>query len=103
MMGTGPTAIFGDGYEWRAYRTRSHTYAVYLADGQELLFDNERDPKQIHNLADDPEYAALKEELKRKMYEKMEKVGDTFEKNSNFERNWVCERKIRRKAERLNP
>ncbi len=103
MMGTGPTAIFGDGYEWRAYRTRSHTYAVYLADGQELLFDNERDPKQIHNLADDPEYAALKEELKRKMYEKMEKVGDTFEKNSYYERNWVCERKIRRKAERLNP
>ena len=102
MMGTGPTAVFGDGYEWRAYRTRRHTYAVYLADGQEYLFDNEKDPKQMHNLIHDPAYEALAEKLKAKMYEKMEKIGDTFEKNSYYEKNWVCDRIILKKAERLD-
>jgi arylsulfatase A-like enzyme len=32
LMGTGPTAIFGNGYEWRAVRDKRYTYAVYLRD-----------------------------------------------------------------------
>lgn len=100
MMGTGPTAIFGDGHEWRAYRTKRYTYAVYLADGQEFLFDNEKDSKQMHNLIQNPSYTELAEELKGKMYQKMEEIGDAFEKNSYYEKNWVRDRKILRKAER---
>lgn len=100
MMGTGPTAVFGDGYEWRAYRTKQYTYAVYLTDGQEFLFDDDRDPKQMQNLIDIPEYTALAKDLRRKMYQKMEEIGDTFEKNTYYEKNWICDRKILKKTER---
>ena len=99
-MGTGPTAVFGDGYEWRAYRTKQYTYAVYLTDGQEFLFDDDRDPKQMQNLIDIPEYTALAKDLRRKMYQKMEEIGDTFEKNTYYEKNWICDRKILKKTER---
>ncbi len=98
MMGTGPTAVFGDGYEWRAYRTKRYTYATYKVDGQELLFDNETDPYQMHNLIGEPAYAALKETLKRKMYDKMTRIGDSFANNSYYEENWVEDRVIKRTA-----
>ena len=41
MMCTGPTAAWGDGQEWRAFRTRRYKYAVYRSDQQEFLFDLE--------------------------------------------------------------
>ena len=46
MQGMGATAIFEDGHEWRALRSKRYTYAAYLADGSELLFDNRSDPYQ---------------------------------------------------------
>lgn len=98
MMGTGPTAIFGDGNEWRAYRTKRYTYAVFKADGQELFFDNEQDPWQQVNLITNPAYAQKSAELKRKMYEEMERVGDTFENNTWYEKNWMEDRVIMRTA-----
>jgi arylsulfatase A-like enzyme len=56
MMCTGPTAAWGDGQEWRAFRTRRYKYAVYRSDQQEFLFDLENDPYERNNLAGDPEY-----------------------------------------------
>ena len=52
------------GTEWRGVRTRRHTFARSAADGGFALFDNERDPFQLHNLIDDPAHAALQEELR---------------------------------------
>ncbi len=98
MMCTGPTAIFGDGNEWRAYRTKQYTYGVFKSDGLELLFDNLTDPYQMRNLAEEPDYSALKEELKQKMWKKMNEIGDSFENNSYYEKNWVKDRKIVRTA-----
>lgn len=98
MMGTGPTAIFGDGNEWRAYRTKQYTYAVFKSDGQELLFDDLNDPYQMNNLMDDPDYAQTAAELKVKMASKMEEINDTFENNSYYEKNWVEDRLIKRTA-----
>lgn len=94
MMGTGPTAMYGDGKEWRAIRTKRCTYAVYKADGQELLFDNLNDPYQLNNLADNEQFAGIKDELKRTMYAKMAQIGDNFEKNSYYKKNWVKDRII---------
>ena len=54
----------------------------------------------MHNLIQNPSYTVLAEELKGKMYQKMGEIGDTFEKNSYYEKNWVRDRKILRKAER---
>ena len=44
MMCCGPTAQWGDGNEWRGYRNKQYTYAVYHKDGHELLFDHLNDP-----------------------------------------------------------
>ena len=36
----GATAIFEDGLEWRALRSKQFTYAIFRADRSELLFDD---------------------------------------------------------------
>ena len=98
MMCTGPTAAWGDGQEWRAFRTRRYKYAVYRSDQQEFLFDLENDPYERNNLAGDPEYRDRMEDLKRQMYSRMEAVGDRFESNSYYREHWVEDRIIRHTA-----
>ena len=99
MMGTGPTAVWGDGYEWRAYRTKRYTYAIYKKDGMEFLFDNQEDPYQMHNLIGENGYEEIVNGLKKKMYGKMESIGDNFEWNSHYEKFWVENRIIKKKEE----
>jgi arylsulfatase A-like enzyme len=98
MMCTGPTAIYGDGNEWRAYRTKQYTYGVFKSDGLELLFDNVVDPYQMNNLAQDPDYSIDKENLKKQMWKKMNDIGDHFENNSYYEKHWIENRIIKRTA-----
>ena len=98
MMCTGPTAVFGDGNEWRAYRTKRYTYAIFKADGLELLFDNQEDPYQTHNLAEDAAHAQVAANLKTRMLAEMERIGDTFENNTYYQENWVENRLIKRTA-----
>lgn len=50
--------------EWRAIRTRRHTFARSAGDDGHLLFDNVEDPYQLTNLVDDPAHAALRAELR---------------------------------------
>lgn len=95
MMCTGPTAVFGDGNEWRALRTKRYTYAVYKKDGKELLFDNENDRLQKNDLSDNPGYAEIKSVLRDKMFRKMEKINDKFRHNSYYRDNWVTDRCIK--------
>ena len=98
MMCCGPTAAWADGHEWRGWRTKSYTYAVYRADGQELLFDNVADPLQMHNLAQEPDYQPLKAELRRAMLARMALIHDDFAPNSYYRDHWVEDRIIRRTA-----
>ncbi len=97
LMGTGPTAIYGDGVEWRGIRSEQYTYAVYRVDGKEFLFDNIRDPYQMTNLAKDVRFRDILESLKSEMYGKMKEIGDNFEKNSYYKKHWVEDRKIKSK------
>ena len=94
MMGTGPTAIFGDGAEWRAIRSRRFTYAIYRWNKEEFLFDNENDPYQLHNLIKDPSYADTAKDLRALMYKKMAAIGDHFEKTSYYKKHWIKDRII---------
>lgn len=94
MMGTGPTAVFGGGREWRAIRSRQYTFAVYKSDGREYLFDNIRDPYQMENLAEDGAYRAVKQALSEEMYGKMDDIGDSFADNRYYQKHWVKDRKI---------
>lgn len=96
MMGTGATAAWEDGHEWRAWRTEQYTYAVYLSDGQELLFDNLADPLQMRNLACDPAYAEVKAQMKFAMWSEMIRVGDKFHPSSYYRDNWCVDRIIQK-------
>lgn len=89
MMCTGATADWGDGYEWRAIRSKAYTYARYLSDGQELLFDNLSDPYQTENLINNPGYAEVLSDCRAKMAAKMAEISDTFQPCSYYKENWV--------------
>ena len=95
MMGTGPTATYGNGHEWRAYRTKQYTYAIFKNPEKELLFDNQNDPLQMNNLANEPTYANLKYRLKQEMFIKMEKNNDKFRDNSYYREHWIVNRIIK--------
>ncbi|MCW8132054.1 MAG: sulfatase [Planctomycetota bacterium] len=66
------------GVEYRGVRTKRHTYVKNL-EGAWLLFDNERDPYQMNNLAHTPEAAELQAQLERKLQELLDRFGDRFE------------------------
>ena len=46
LAGMGHTHLWADGFEWRGLRDKQFTYARYLRDGRELLFDHVADPLQ---------------------------------------------------------
>lgn len=98
MQGMGATAIFEDGHEWRALRSKRHTYAVFRADQSELLFDNLDDPYQMTNLATDDDYADVLAELRDQLAQRMAELNDSFERCTWYERNWTRDRVILRSA-----
>jgi arylsulfatase A-like enzyme len=98
MQCTGPTADWADGNEWRAVRTKQHTFAVYRKDGKELMFDNIADPYQTTNLVDDPTHADAAQTLREMLKAQMAAVNDTFESTSWYRDNWTEDRLIMRSA-----
>ncbi|HML46469.1 MAG TPA: sulfatase [Clostridia bacterium] len=98
MMCTGPTAAWGDGHEWRAYRTKRYTYAVYKKDGRDLLFDHAEDPHQMRDLAGEAAYAKVLEDLRERMRAKMARINDTFEHTGYYRDHWVDENRIIRQT-----
>ena len=94
MQCTGATAIWEDGHEWRALRSKRYTYAIYRVDRQELLFDNEADPYQMRNLAGDPAYAEVLEDFWERLRSRMATIGDTFEASTWYRDHWTEDRVI---------
>ncbi len=66
------------GREYRGVRTPRYTYVRDL-NGPWLLYDNQRDPFQLENLCNTPEYAGVQTELEHKLQRKLENTADTFE------------------------
>ncbi|WP_404305500.1 sulfatase family protein [Neorhodopirellula lusitana] len=52
---------------WHGVRGKRYKYAVYYDDGYECLFDLERDPTELVNLADNPEYASVRAEMAKRL------------------------------------
>lgn len=98
LQGTGATADWSDGHEWRALRDKRYTYAIYRADRQELLFDNAEDPCQMRNLAGDPGHAAVLERFRGLLARSMDRVSDTFESCTWYRDHWTEDRRILRTA-----
>lgn len=62
---------------WRGVRTQRYTYARWLQGGT-LLFDNEADPYQLHNLAHEPGHEALLDALEAELQGWLARLGDKF-------------------------
>ncbi len=65
------------GREYRGLRTLRHTYVRSLA-GPWLLFDNDADPYQLHNLVDEPSSAELVRQLDARLAAMLTATGDEF-------------------------
>ena len=98
MQGMGATAIFEDGHEWRALRNKQFTYAIYLDDKSEYLFDNVNDPLQTINLVNDSAYQEKLVDFRKLLQSKMDALNDTFETCTWYEQNWIEDRIIIRTA-----
>jgi choline-sulfatase len=60
----------------RAVRTRQHKLILYPEVGVTQLFDLNKDPWEIHNLADDRKYTALKGSLLETLHHFQRELGD---------------------------
>jgi arylsulfatase A-like enzyme len=82
LQGMGHTYLWQDGFEWRALRNKRFTYARYLRDGRELLFDHTTDPSQKLDLSTVPAHLDDLNLLRGQMNQRMNRIGDSFEKCS---------------------
>jgi len=99
MMNTGACAIWEDGYEWRALRSKRYTYAIYRKDGREMLFDNQADPFQKSDLSASADYAHTLKGFRAMLRKRMEALGDTFPASTWYRDNWTKDRIIQLKVE----
>lgn len=77
------TMIFGEAVhqsipEWRGIRTKRYTYVEKVGSVPWLLFDNERDPLQLNNLASLARHAGLRNTLARELDRQLERAEDPF-------------------------
>lgn len=61
--------------EYRGIRTKRYSYVRNLA-GAWLMFENQKDPYQLHNLIDDPASVSVRKELDAQLQAQMKKIGD---------------------------
>jgi hypothetical protein len=94
LQGMGTTAAWQDGHEWRALRTKRHTYARYRRDGQELCFDHLADPYQLEDLSKDPWHAPTVASLRQMLEARLAALGDTFEACTWYRDHWTEDRVI---------
>jgi len=62
---------------YRGLRTRQYTYARYEDKTPWLLFDNKKDQYQMNNLANNPDYIELINELDTKLEKLLKEAGDS--------------------------
>jgi arylsulfatase A-like enzyme len=75
------------GREYRGVCTTRYTYVRGL-DGPWLLFDNQEDPYQMHNLVGMPEHAALQKQLDDLLNQKLKEEHDDFRPGPEYIAKW---------------
>jgi arylsulfatase A-like enzyme len=88
----GPDSVFfqifvpfaGDGtpHPWRGVRTRRYMYAR-TEKAPWVLYDLEKDPTELHNLADDSASAGVRREMEARLERWMKDTGDSWRFNSD--------------------
>ena len=94
LQGMGATAAWDDGSEWRSVRNRDFTYAIYHADGRELLFNHRIDPLQLRDLSTDAGHGATLSHLRSQLQGWMREHNDEFHACSWYEHRWTRDRNI---------
>jgi arylsulfatase A-like enzyme len=72
---------------YRAIRTASHTL-IRQKEGGTLLFDDQKDLYQMDNLAEKPEFAALRKQLDEQLDASLKRINDDFPTASEALRRW---------------
>jgi len=67
----------GKGKEYRGIYTDRYSYVKSL-EGPWLLYDHQKDPLELNNLAGKTGFEDLQEEMEKKLQRELEKVGDPF-------------------------
>lgn len=75
------------GREWRSIETHEYMYAHTL-EGPWLLYNKEKDPFQINNLVNEPEFAHIVEDMKQKLFEKLKERNDDFQQGKVYLKQW---------------
>ena len=89
LQGMGHTYLWRDGFEWRAVRDERFTYAKYLRDGKELLFDRKGDPLMKKDVIADPSYRQQLKRLRGFMTKRMTDLRDEFKPCTWYRDNWM--------------
>lgn len=89
-MGVAPFGPRGFLREYRAIRTSRYTYVRGL-EGPWLLFDDEKDPYQLDNLAAQPGNRALEKDLEAQLHAALKKMGDDFRPGRSYIEQWGYE------------
>ena len=89
LQGMGHTFQWIDGFEWRAVRDKQFTYARYLRDGSELLFDRKNDPFEKNNVVESKEYLLVLNKLRNEMNQKMKELNDEFHPCTWYRDHWM--------------
>jgi arylsulfatase A-like enzyme len=80
--------LVNGGREYRGLRTARHTYVRDL-NGPWLLFDNETDPMQQHNLVGEPAAAELQAKLDAQLTRRLKANGDEFLPGRAYVEKWA--------------
>ncbi|GAG00357.1 unnamed protein product, partial [marine sediment metagenome] len=75
------------GREYRGIRTYRYTYVRDLK-GLWLLYDNEKDPYQLNNLCNKPEYSGLQKKLETLLAQKLKETNDKFLPGPEYMKMW---------------
>lgn len=78
---------FGGFIPMRAWVSDDYKLVINLFDTDEL-YDRKNDPYEMHNLIDDPQYAAIRNKLHDDLYAYMEKTRDSFRTYQFMLRPW---------------
>lgn len=76
-----------DGKEYRGLVTPRYTYVKDL-NGPWLFFDNEKDPYQMKNLVNNPEYKTIQDDLEKRLIKRLKDNKDAFLPGMEYVKKW---------------
>ncbi len=78
------------GREYRGLLTERHAYVRSL-EGPWLLYDHETDPYEAENRVHDPAFRDVQEDLDRRLWARLDDLGDAFEPGDAYVERWGYE------------